>query len=186
MSDAIVNRLARRARKFRMWQQMPLLIGLVLLWMLLWGEITWLSGVSGALIAVLVTRIFYLPPVELSGRFNPFWALVLVLRFAGEVVVSSISVAALAFRPAKLPPNAIIEVQLRTHSDFVMSIAAIVISLVPGTLVLEIDRHRALLFLHVLAAGDAAGVESARRKALAIEVSVVKAIGSKADVEKCR
>lgn len=177
---------ARTARRWRIWQQMPLLVGLVLLWMLLWGEITWLSGISGALVALLVTRMFYLPPVELSGRFNLFWALVLALRFAGDVVVSSVSVAALAFRPGKLPPNAIIEVQLRTHSDFVMSIAAIVISLVPGTLVLEIDRHRALLFLHVLAAGDEKGIEKARRSALAIEAAVVRAIGSRADVERCR
>lgn len=176
----------RTARRWRIWQQMPLLVGLVLLWMLLWGEITWLSGISGALVALLVTRMFYLPPVELSGRFNLFWALVLALRFAGDVVVSSVSVAALAFRPGKLPPNAIIEVQLRTHSDFVMSIAAIVISLVPGTLVLEIDRHRALLFLHVLAAGDEEGIEKARRSALAIEAAVVRAIGSRADVERCR
>lgn len=186
MSDATESRLARKTRKVRIWQQMPLLVGLVVLWMLLWGEITWISAISGALIAVLVTRIFYLPPVELSGRFNPFWALVLVLRFAGEVFVASIGVAALAFRPTKLPPNAIIEVQLRTHSDFVMSVAAIVISLVPGTLVLEIDRHRAILFLHVLAAGDSAGVEKARRQALSIEASVVRAIGSRSDLEKCR
>jgi multicomponent Na+:H+ antiporter subunit E len=183
VSDAASKKASRR---WRIWQQMPLLVGLVLLWMLLWGEITWLSAISGALVALVVTRVFYLPPVELSGRFNLFWAVVLALRFAGQVVASSVSVAALAFRPTKLPPNAIIEVQLRTHSDFVMSIVAIVISLVPGTLVLEIDRHRALLFLHVLAAGDAEGVEKARRSALSIEASVVRAIGSRADLERCR
>lgn len=182
----MADRASRRARRWRIWQQMPLLVGLVGLWMLLWGEITWLSLLSGIVIAVLVTRVFYLPPVQLSGRFNVFWALVLVLRFAGQVVASSVSVAALAFRPGKLPPNAIIEVPLRTHSDFVTSIVAIIVSLVPGTLVLEIDRHRALLFLHVLAAGDAEGVEKARRSALATEASVVRAIGSRADLERCR
>ena len=75
---------------------------------------------------------------------------------------------------------------LRTRSDFVLSVTAIVISLVPGTLVLEIDRERSLLFLHVLAAGDAAGVEKARRSALAIEASVIRAIGSRADLERVR
>lgn len=176
----------RASRRARIWQQVPLLIGLVLLWMLLWGEISWLSLLSGVGIALFVTRVFYLPPVELSGRFNPFWALVLALRFAGQVVAASVSVAALAFRPGKLPPNAIIEVPLRTRSDFVMSIVAIIVSLVPGTLVLEIDRHRALLFLHVLAAGNAEGTERARRSALATEAAVVRAIGSRAELEKCR
>lgn len=183
MSDTTVT---RRARNWRIWQQMPLLVALVLLWMLLWGEITWLSAISGALIAVLVTRIFYLPPVELSGRFNLWWAFVLALRFAGEVVVSSVTVGALAFKPGKLAPNAIIEVQLRTRSDFIVSIVAIIVTLVPGTLVLEIDRHRAILFLHVLAAGDAAGVEKARAHALATETAVVRALGSRADLERCR
>lgn len=178
--------LARRARRWRVWQQLPLLIGLVVLWMLLWGEISGISAISGILVALVVTRVFYLPPVELSGRFNVFWALVLVLRFLGSVVVSSVGVAALAFRPGRIPKNAIIEVSLRTRSDFVTSIVAILVSLIPGTLVLEIDRARALLFLHVLAAGNAKGVEKARADALAIEAAVVRAIGSKADVERCR
>jgi multicomponent Na+:H+ antiporter subunit E len=171
-------------RRWRIWQQMPLLVGLVLLWMALWGEVSWISGLSGILIAVGVTRTFYLPPVVLSGRFNLGWALVFLLRFAGEVAVATVSVASLAFRPTRLPDNAIIEVSLRSRSDFVMSITAIVISLVPGTLVLEIDRQRALLFLHVLAAGDAKGLEKARHHALSLEASVIRVIGSRGDMEK--
>ena len=173
-------------RRWRIWQQMPLLVGLVLLWMALWGEVSWISGLSGVIVALGVTRLFYLPPVILTGRFHLGWAAVFVLRFAGAVVVSSVLVAAQAFRPGRLPRNAIIEVQLRSRSDFVMSITAIVYSLVPGTLVLEIDRERALLFLHVLAAGDARGVEKARREARSLEGAVIRAIGSRGDVEKLR
>lgn len=170
----------------RVLQQVPLLVGLILLWMLLWGEISWLSGLSGLLVAVAVTRVFYLPPVELSGRFNILWFAVFVLKFAFDLVVSSVVVASQAFRPGKLPLNAIIEVPLRTRSDFVLSVTATAISLVPGTLLLEIDRERSLLFLHVLAAGDLAGVERARRSALAIEASVIRALGSRADLERVR
>jgi multicomponent Na+:H+ antiporter subunit E len=170
----------------RVLQQIPLLVGLILLWMLLWGEISWLSAFSGLLVAVGVTRIFYLPPVELSGRFNILWFAVFVLRFALDLVVSSVTVAAQAFRPGKLPLNAIIEVPLRTRSDFVLSVTATVISLVPGTLVLEIDRERSLLFLHLLAAGDEEGVEKGRRSALAIEASVIRALGSRDDLERVR
>jgi multicomponent Na+:H+ antiporter subunit E len=182
VTDPSVRPSLRRS----LWKQLPLLVGLVLLWMLLWGEVTWLSALSGVLIALLVTRLFYLPPVELSGRFNPLWAVVLALRFLGEVVVSSVAVGALAFTPGKLAPNAIIEVQLRTRSDFIVSLVAIIVALVPGTLVLEIDRSRAILFLHVLAAGDARGVEKARAHTLATEAAVVRAFGSRADLERCR
>ncbi len=173
----------RRIRQ-RVVQQLPLLVGLVILWMLLWGEFSWRSSLSGILVAVLVTRVFYLPPVELSGRVNVFWLLVFLVRFAGELVVSSVLVAAQVFRPGRMPLNAIIEVPLRTESDFVMSLTAITISLMPGTLVLEIDRERSLLFLHVLAAGDEAGLEKARRSALAIEASVIRAVGSRDDLAR--
>jgi multicomponent Na+:H+ antiporter subunit E len=180
MSDVMRPQTRRR----RMWQQMPLLVGLVALWMLLWGELSWLSLFSGILLAIGVTRLFYLPPVVLSGRLNLFWAAVFALRFAGEVVVASVVVAGQAFRPGKLPSNAIIEVPLRSRSDFVMSLTAITISLIPGTLVLEIDRERALLFLHVLGAGDRRGAEKARRSALETEASIIRAIGSRADLKK--
>lgn len=188
MTDATRPRATRRpaTRGRRIWQQMPLLVGLVLLWMLLWGELSWISLLSGVVVAVGVTRLFYLPPVVLSGRFNVFWAFVYVLGFARDVTIASVVVAAQAFRPGRLPSNAIIEIPLRSHSDFVMSLTAITISLVPGTLVLEIDRERAKLFLHVLAAGDRAGAEKARAAGLATEASIIRALGSRADLEKVR
>ena len=182
MSDV----MRRRGRGRRFAQQLPLVIGLVLLWMLLWGEFTLLSLLSGILVAFGVKSVFYLPPVVLSGRINVFWAIVFVLRFLAQVVGSSVQVAAYSFRPAPLPRSAIIEVDLHTRSDFVMSVAAIAISLVPGSLVLEIDRERALLFLHVLAAGDEKGAEKARRSALALEVAVIRAIGSRGDLARVR
>jgi Multisubunit Na+/H+ antiporter, MnhE subunit len=175
---------SKKSMRARFVQQLPLLVGLVLLWMLLWGDISWISVLSGILVAVLVTRVFYLPPVELTGRLNLFWAFIFAVRFAWDLVKSSVTVAALAFRPGRLPLNAIIEVPLRTRSDFVITLTAITISLVPGTLVLEIDRDRALLFLHVIAAGDERGVERARRSALSIETAIIRAVGSRADLKK--
>lgn len=178
--------MRRRGRGRRLAQQVPLLAGLVLLWMALWGSVSWLSLLSGILVAVGVTSLFYLPAVVLPGRFNPFWALVFLLRFLGEVVLSSVQVAWHAFRPGRLPRSAIVEIDLHTRSDFVMSVAATVISLVPGSLVLEIERDRAVLFVHVLAARDAEGVEQARRSALALEAAVIRAIGSRGDLDRIR
>ena len=49
----------------------PLILWLVVVWGALWGD--WSIGnlVFGLLLAVLVTRVLILPPVTLSGRFNP-------------------------------------------------------------------------------------------------------------------
>lgn len=175
-------RLALRA----VWRDLPLLIALVALWMLLWGTISWLSLASGILVALVVTRVFLLPPVELSGRFNVGWLLVFLARFVVDLVVASAQVAWQAFRPSGVRHSAVVSVELFTRSDFIMTLTAIAVSLVPGSLVIEVDRDRGLLYLHALATDDAAAVARVRRQVLAVERSLVRAIGSRVDLERMR
>lgn len=174
----------RKRLRWHLWQQLPLLVALVVLWMLLWGTISWISLLSGIAVAVLVTRVFYLPPVELSGRFNPFWALVFLARFLLDVVVASFQVAGQAFRPRGVRSNAVIAVDLVTASDFITTLTAIAISLIPGSLVLEVDRDRSILYLHAIGVEDLAAADRVREKVLSVERAIVRAVGSRADVER--
>lgn len=167
-------------------QQLPLLVALVLLWILLWGAFTWLNLVTGIILGVLVMRIFYLPPVELSGRFNVWWFAVFLVRFFVDLVVASFQVAALALGPRKVERNSIIAVQLLTRSDFIMTITAIVLSIIPGSFIVEVDRDSGILYLHVIDTADLDAVDREREKVLAIEYRVVRAIGSKDDLERLR
>ena len=64
--------------------------------------------------------------------------------------------------PAATPCR--IEVDLRTHSDFVLTIVAEIVSLVPGSLVVEARRATDTLFLHALDARDTAGVDKMRKQ----------------------
>jgi multicomponent Na+:H+ antiporter subunit E len=175
-----------REVRWRLWQQLPLLIALVLLWMLLWGEISPISLVSGVVVSVVVTTLFYLPPVELSGRFHPLWFVVFVARLAGELVLASFQVAWQAFAPHRTRTNAIVAVPLATSSDFIMTMTATAVSLVPGSLILEIDRDTATLYLHVLGVADEAELAKARAAVLATERSIVRALGSRDEVERMR
>ena len=179
---------AARAKRLRIGalQSLPLLVALVLLWMALWQSVSWLSLVTGVVVAVLVTRLFYLPPVELSGRFNPFWLVVFLARFAVDVVLGSFDVAWHAIRPKGSPHNAVVAVDLVTRSDFIMTLTAITLSLVPGSMVVEVDRDASNLYLHVLGADTPEAVERMRRKALAVERAIVRAVGSRDDVERTR
>jgi multicomponent Na+:H+ antiporter subunit E len=165
-------------------QQLPLLIGLVALWMLLWGTVSWLSVLSGLALAVVVTRVFTLPPVELSGRLNVWWMLVLLVRFLFDLLRASFLVAGQAFDPRGVRGNAVLEVQLHTRSDFIMTITAIVVSLIPGSLVIEVDRQRAILFLHAFNAKSDDDVESVRANVLSWERLAVRALGSHADLRR--
>jgi multicomponent Na+:H+ antiporter subunit E len=165
-------------------RQLPLLVGLVVLWMFLWNQLTVLSAVSGVLVALLVTRVFFLPPVELSGRFNLGWALVFVGRFLVDLVVASVDVAWKAVRPRGVTSNAIVAVQLHTRSDFVMTLVAEAASLVPGSLVVEADRERSILYMHALAVEDADGVERVRASVLGFEERIARALGSVDDLRR--
>jgi multicomponent Na+:H+ antiporter subunit E len=165
-------------------RQLPLLVGLVVLWMFLWNQFTVLSAVSGVLVALLVTRVFFLPPVELSGRFNLGWALVFVVRFLADLVVASVEVAWKAVRPRGVTSNAIVAVQLHTRSDFVMTLVAEAASLVPGSLVVEADRERSILYMHALAVEDADGVEQVRASVLGFEKRIARALGSADDLRR--
>jgi len=160
------------------WRQLPLLVALVLLWVFLWDQVTVLTVVSGMLLAVGVTRALYLPPVLLSGRFNPWRGLLLGLRMMYDVTIASIQVAVLAMNPRWQPMNSIIAVQLLTRSDLVTTLTAEAISVVPGTVVVDIDRERGLLYLHALGTRTAADIERTHRNVLGTEERIVLAIGT--------
>jgi multicomponent Na+:H+ antiporter subunit E len=160
------------------WRQLPLLVALVALWVFLWDHVDALTIVTGVLLAVAVTRVLYLPPVLLSGRFNPWRALLLGLRMMFDVVWASLQVAVFAVNPRSQPMNAIMAVQLHTRSDFVTTLTAEAITVVPGTVVVDIDRERGLLYLHALGTNTDADIDRVRRVVLGTEGRIVLAIGT--------
>lgn len=171
------------ARVGRLRQQGLLLVWLVLVWNLLWGTFSWANLLSGALLAVVVTTLLPLPPVTTSGRFRPLAALRFLGRFVVDLLVSSVEVSWLAFRPGR-HRSAIITVQLRTDSDLLLTVIAEALSLVPGSLVLDLDRERRLMALHLVQVRDAEHVERQRANVLAMEDRVVRAFGSAEDIAR--
>ncbi len=165
-------------RRIAFVKQIPLLLALVVLWMLLWGSLTPLTIVTGIVVALVVTRTFYLPPVDLANRFNPFWFAVFLGRFFGELIVASFQVAFQAFARRPVPFSAIVRVDLRTRSDFIMTGVSLAVSLVPGSLVLEVDRANARLYVHSLDVSTPEEVEKAREHVLSLEHDLLRAWGS--------
>ena len=102
----------------------------------------------------------------------------LIAHFLADVVVASAQVAWITLQLHRQPRNAVIKVNLRTRSDLVLTVVAEMVSLVPGSLVVEARRSTSTLFLHVLNARDQAGVDEMRRQVLALERRVVLALGA--------
>ncbi|UNK72633.1 Na+/H+ antiporter subunit E [Microbacterium sp. H1-D42] len=171
---------SRRGMLRDLLMQLPFLLWLVLLWMLLWHQFTPLALVTGLIVAIFVTRVFRLPTVELVGRVNVWYTLVFVVLFLGAVVAGAVSVTMQVFDFRRQPGAAIIEIPLRYADDIVSTHVAITASLIPGSLVVESDRDRRILYLHVIGVHNRADVEEFRAGVLQWERRIVRAVGSPA------
>lgn len=168
------------------WRQLPFFAWLIALWMLLWGQFTWLAFLTGLVAALIVARVFRLPPVELSGRLNLWWGFVFILEFLLAVLRGSLTVAWQVLDVRRQPGAAIIAVQLRTDDDLIMTHTGVTASLIPGSLIVDADRDRRILYLHVIGVRDAAAVERQRESVLRWEARIVRAAGSRAQLRAVR
>jgi multicomponent Na+:H+ antiporter subunit E len=165
--------------------RLPVIAVLTIVWALLWGAVTPLIVVGGALVALLVTTVFPFPPIVWAGRLRPLALLRLIAIFLIDLVVASLQVAWIAIRPAAPPRSAVIRVELATRSELLLTLTSELISLVPGTLLIELDSAAGHIWLHLLDAGTPAKIERARASALAQERRVMAALGSDAEVVAC-
>ena len=69
--------------------QFALLGGLVALWCLVWGQVTVLTIVTGVILAVVISLLFYLPAIDLSGRVNVWYLLVFFVRLIIDIARAS-------------------------------------------------------------------------------------------------
>jgi multicomponent Na+:H+ antiporter subunit E len=154
-------------------------IGLAVMWMMLWGDLSLGAALWGILIALLVQVMFPLPDVPELESFRPLGFARLVLVTLTGLAVSSIQVAAkvLAFWRPTL--NAMIRVPLRSDSEFITAITAELVTLVPGSV--AVDAGEGWLLVHVFDASSEAAIDHARRRVLTTEATVLRAFGTPAE-----
>jgi len=80
----------------------------------------------------------------------------------------------------------IIRVRLWSRSDLYLTATSELVSLVPGTLVVEVHRDSSTLYLHVLNQTDPEGLARAERDALAAERRVIEALGADDEIAALR
>jgi multicomponent Na+:H+ antiporter subunit E len=149
-----LNRWPLRKVILRAW----VLCWLMLVWVLLWGDVSAANVLSGLLVGLLITVLLPLPPVPIEGRLHPLSLLRLMIQVAYYLVMSSIQVAWLAVKPGPPPRTAVLRAHLALKSDLVLALAVNILNLIPGGIVLEIDQTRRLIYVHVLDVGTDRGV----------------------------
>jgi multicomponent Na+:H+ antiporter subunit E len=163
-------------------QELPLLVWLVIVWGALWQDFSPGNLLFGALIAVLVARVLYLPPVELGGRFNVLRAVPFALGFIGKVAVASFQVLYLALARGPNVISAIVAVPLRSHSDLLVTATGHVISLIPGSLVVEVDRSTSTLYIHAINVRNVQDAAKLRKEVRDTEAGLIRIMGTKEEL----
>lgn len=152
-------------------------------WVFLWGDFAPFGIVSGVLIAWLIKAQFPMPPVFWPGRLHLRGALRLVLGLLYDLVVSSWRVVRLTLDPRRTLRPGIVKVEQYTDVDLYQVQIAEMVSLVPGTVVVELVSSPRRLYLHVLDMDEEHDADSIREMATEIEHRVLDAFGSRQEQE---
>lgn len=166
-----------RSRLLRAW----VLCWLMLVWVLLWGNATPANIIGGFAVALVITLLLPLPAVPVEGRLYPLSLMKLIVVVAYQLVQSSAQVAWLALKPGPPPLTAVLRAHLAIKSDLVLALAVNIFNLVPGSIVLEIDQERRLLYMHVLDVGSDKAVDRFHRQVEQTQRLLVAAFERDAD-----
>ncbi|ACS31377.1 MULTISPECIES: Na+/H+ antiporter subunit E [Micrococcus] len=166
--------------------QWPLILVMVAVWCALWQDFAPHVALTGLAFALLIIGLFPMPDIPFSGRLNPWWSLVFTVRFLVDVVRASVNVTGTVLLRGRRARGSIVGVPLRSHDDLIITLVSHALALVPGSIVLDVDRVRSVLYLHVLDATTDEDVEGFRAKALDVEAGIIRAVGTREDLELVR
>lgn len=151
-------------------------VGLVVVWVLLWGALSVANVVSGVLVVGFLLVGF---PTGLPDFRRLVLRPVAVLRFAGYFVVklleSNLVLAREVVSRTSRINTGVIEVRLPGCSDGLIGFVANVMALTPGTMTVDARTEPPTLFVHVLQLHD---VDETRREILHLRSLAVRAFGS--------
>jgi multicomponent Na+:H+ antiporter subunit E len=166
-----------RGHLLRAW----VLCWLTLVWILLWGKLSTANIIGGLVIAALITVLLPLPAVPVEGRVHPLSLLRLIVVVAYQLVLSSVQVAWLAIKPGPPPRSAVLRARVSIKSDLVLALAVNILTVIPGSMVLEIDQERRLLYVHVIDVGNDRAVARFYRQVEQMERLLIRTFERDAD-----
>ncbi|MDR7168174.1 multicomponent Na+:H+ antiporter subunit E [Nocardia kruczakiae] len=135
------------------------LIWLAVVYTALWGNASVANLLAGLVVGILIMVLLPLPRVPVNGGLRVLPLLELIMLTAYYAIESSLQIAWFAVRPAGAPVSGVLRVRLAIDSDLVLVLCADVLNLIPGTMVLELDRVAGVAWVHVLDVGSDDSVE---------------------------
>ncbi len=96
-------------------------------------------------------------------------------------MLSSVQVAWLAVKPGPPPLSAVLRAHVAVKSDLVLALAVNIFNLIPGSIVLEIDQTRRMLYMHVIDVGSDRAVNRFYRQVAEVERLLVSTFERESD-----
>ena len=155
--------------------RLALIVWLVVLWQLLWRDVSAANIAGGVAVAVLVTVVRPSgAPLAAGHTLRPVRLLAFLGYFAWLLVGSNLVVAREIVTRRDHIRSGIVAVPLGDTSELVTTVLADAITLTPGTLSVEVRRDPPRLYVHVLHVRE---VEGVRRDVLRLQRLVLRALG---------
>ncbi len=136
----------------RRWLPYPAMSGLLLvIWLLLNQTLAPGQFVVGAILGVVLARIFRLLDAPTLRLRNPHRLVLLAARVSLDVVRSNYAVAKLIVRgQSRAVQSGFVSVPLRLTNPYALAVLACIITSTPGTIWVSYDAGRNVLLIHVL------------------------------------
>lgn len=126
---------------------------MALVWSFLLAELSPFNITMGALIGMLILAVLqrgqpnaFIPRMMALFRF--------VVRFFIELVIANFTIARFTLRPKIILHPHIIAVPLRLESDQAISLLAMTITLLPGTVAMGVSHDKRTLYAHAIGIED--------------------------------
>ncbi len=161
--------------------QWPMLVVLAFTWAALWQDMSLSTLVLGVVFGAAVMMLLPLPPVPFADRLNVYHTITFIFYFLWKITAATWDVAVKAIKPGPKVVNSVVAVKLRTQDDLLLTLVGHVYALIPGSLVIDVDRPSSTLFLHVIDIPDEEAAEAFRVDSLDIEARMIRGFGSKRD-----
>lgn len=148
-----------------MLHRLPFVAWIAVVWVALWGDLSWANLLGGLLVGAFLLVVVPLPASTTRYRGSPAGALLYTAVFLRDLVVATAEVTRQVFWPVERLRPSVVEVPLTTRDPALLSLVANTITLTPGTMTLQVHEDAGLLFVHCLhlaEGGDVEVIEQAR------------------------
>jgi len=153
-------------------------LALVVLWLLLWGDLSVANVLSGAAVAVVLLVVFPLgTDRDQTDRFaiHPVAVVRLLATFVGQVLWSNVLLTRSILTPDAGLRTAVVVCPLASRSNRVMTLTANLLALTPGIMPVDVTTDPSSISVHVLLATP----DEVRRNVAHLEALVIAAVGER-------